>query len=248
MPDPATVAATGHREDGVPLQGKWHVYPEMAAAGLWTTPADLCRLAITVQRAIGGVDEAFLRRDVARAMLTRQFGSELGLGFFLEGTDATLRFSHGGGNEGFRCYLVAYADRPQGAAVMTNADGGWALNGEILRTVAAEYGWLLDPSYTSPPTARAEARPIVLAADTLASYEGEYVVRPDFRVTIALVDGALQVQPTGQSAFAVDPVSETTFVARPLNVEVTFRRDDGGVRGLTLRQDGTEMSGRKGEA
>jgi len=32
-------AATAHPWKGRPLPGRWHVYPEMAAAGLWTTPA-----------------------------------------------------------------------------------------------------------------------------------------------------------------------------------------------------------------
>ena len=37
---PARAAATawGTYTDGKPVHGKWHVYPEMAAAGLWTTP------------------------------------------------------------------------------------------------------------------------------------------------------------------------------------------------------------------
>jgi CubicO group peptidase (beta-lactamase class C family) len=36
-------AAAGYRGDGSPVAGKRHVYPEMAAAGLWTTAGDLAR-------------------------------------------------------------------------------------------------------------------------------------------------------------------------------------------------------------
>ena len=39
-------AATGYRSDGREVEGKIHVYPEMAAAGLWTTPTDLAKFAI----------------------------------------------------------------------------------------------------------------------------------------------------------------------------------------------------------
>jgi len=42
-------AATGHESKGSVLQGKWHVYPEMAPAGLWSTPTDLSRFAIELQ-------------------------------------------------------------------------------------------------------------------------------------------------------------------------------------------------------
>jgi CubicO group peptidase (beta-lactamase class C family) len=38
-------AATAYESDGEEVEGKWHIYPEMAAAGLWTTPTDLARFA-----------------------------------------------------------------------------------------------------------------------------------------------------------------------------------------------------------
>jgi len=44
-------AASAYQSDGTKVRGDWHVYPEMAAAGLWTTPSDLARWAIAVQRA-----------------------------------------------------------------------------------------------------------------------------------------------------------------------------------------------------
>jgi CubicO group peptidase (beta-lactamase class C family) len=242
----APVAATGHREDAVPLRGNWHVYPEMAAAGLWTTPTDLCRLALAVQGSVAGASGAFLRQDLARAMLTRQFRSDLGLGFFLEGEGPSLRFSHGGGNEGFRCYLVAYAEHPVGAAAMTNADGGWALNREILETIAAEYGWPLDPSHHAAPTGWEPPEILTLGADALAPFVGEYSIRPDFRVTVAMKGESLVIQPTGQAPIEVDPTSPTTFVARDLNVEIAFQRDDHGVvTGLTLKQDDREATAAK---
>src|SRR5262249_26326956 len=38
-------AATGYRNDGTAIPGKFHTYPEQAAAGLWTTPTDLAKFA-----------------------------------------------------------------------------------------------------------------------------------------------------------------------------------------------------------
>jgi CubicO group peptidase (beta-lactamase class C family) len=37
----SSLAATPYRGDGKPVKGGWHTYPEIAAAGLWTTPSDL---------------------------------------------------------------------------------------------------------------------------------------------------------------------------------------------------------------
>ena len=47
-------AAQGTSPDGSALPGGWLVYPEMAAAGLWTTPSDLGRFAIGVARSVRG--------------------------------------------------------------------------------------------------------------------------------------------------------------------------------------------------
>jgi hypothetical protein len=93
--------------------------PEMAAAGLWTTPSDLLRVAIAVQGACAGIPGALLSPDMTRELLMPQMSGEVGLGFFLYGGGTERRFSHGGANEGFRCELVSHADRGPGAAVMT---------------------------------------------------------------------------------------------------------------------------------
>ena len=52
--DRAKLTATGHTMDRKPVKGRWHIYPEMAAAGLWTTPSDLVRFAIGVEEAVRG--------------------------------------------------------------------------------------------------------------------------------------------------------------------------------------------------
>ncbi len=50
----AKLTASGYYGDRSPVKGRWHIYPEMAAAGLWTTPSDLARFAIGVQEAARG--------------------------------------------------------------------------------------------------------------------------------------------------------------------------------------------------
>ncbi len=103
-------AASAHLRDGSVVPGGWHVYPELAAAGLWTTPSDLARYAIGVQRTSSGWPCAILSTELARQMLTSQADSgradfpAIGLGPFVGGEGASRRFCHGGGNEGFGGY------------------------------------------------------------------------------------------------------------------------------------------------
>ena len=63
-PERAALTATGHLADRSAVEGRWHVYPEMAAAGLWTTPSDLARFAMEIQRTLAGANAAALRRTL----------------------------------------------------------------------------------------------------------------------------------------------------------------------------------------
>jgi len=131
----AARAATGHESGGEPLEGSWHTYPEMAAAGLWTTPSDLARFAIEIRRSYLGASKGFLSPALAGEMVKRQAG-EYGLGFQVpEGRER--RFRHRGGNAGYRALLEMSVDSGDGIAVMTNADSGDALIEEILAAAAS---------------------------------------------------------------------------------------------------------------
>ena len=136
----AALAATGHRLDGPAIPGRWHVYPEMAAAGLWTTAADLARFAIGLQRAFAGAADPVLSAPMVRAMLTRQQDDD-GLGVFLEGNGQTLRFSHSGVDAGFDAFLVGYASEGKGAVVLINKNEDSDAVPEIVKAVAKKYGW-----------------------------------------------------------------------------------------------------------
>ncbi len=43
-------ASTAYNSEGVEIRGKWHVYPEQAASGLWTTPSDLAKVILEIQK------------------------------------------------------------------------------------------------------------------------------------------------------------------------------------------------------
>ncbi|WP_353068310.1 serine hydrolase domain-containing protein [Tunturibacter empetritectus] len=133
-------AAHGYGPNGEPLPGGFHIYPEMAAAGLWATPSDLARAAIEVQQEYAGNSHKVLSQALAEEMLTRQ-KDNWGLGFEVEKPGATPRFDHFGVNTGFISVLEAYRDRGQGIVIMTNGQQGEKLITEILRAVAHEYAW-----------------------------------------------------------------------------------------------------------
>jgi CubicO group peptidase (beta-lactamase class C family) len=138
-------AAWPHDGMGAPVTGGPHTYPELAAAGLWSTPGDLLRYAIAVRDSARGKTGALLDQALATEMLTPGKGG-YGLGLEVHGAPADHDFSHGGSNEGYENFLVAYTDTGDGVAVMTNGAQGNELGLEITRSVAAAYDW---PSYHS---------------------------------------------------------------------------------------------------
>jgi hypothetical protein len=108
---------------------------------LWTTPSELARFAIELRNAFHGKSQRVLSAAAARQMLVRQRKDLNGLGVVLRGEGKTLSFSHGGTNRGFVCGLVAFVQSGDGVVIMTNGDRGQALIQELLRAIAAEYGW-----------------------------------------------------------------------------------------------------------
>jgi CubicO group peptidase (beta-lactamase class C family) len=137
----ASNAARAHGGAGRRMGAPWHVYPEQAAAGLWTTPSDLARFAIEVQRAIRGERGAVLKQASAREMLAPVGTGDYAVGFSIADRGEGWYFSHGGSNWGFRCDLVAHFRKGYGVAIMTNGDNGSQLISELEARIAAAYNW-----------------------------------------------------------------------------------------------------------
>jgi CubicO group peptidase (beta-lactamase class C family) len=143
-------AASGHYINGKAVKGRFHTYPEMAAAGLWTTPGDLARFAIEMQLSLQGKSNKVLSKEMTVRMLTPVVEDFNGLGFFLIKKGKAMYFGHGGADEGFRAELLVHKERGYGVVVMVNSDNGPIIN-EIIGAVAREYDW---EDFQPPPAAQ----------------------------------------------------------------------------------------------
>jgi CubicO group peptidase (beta-lactamase class C family) len=139
-PKHQAITARGHDATGAPIAEQWRAHPELAAGGLWSTPTDIAKWVIAVQRAYAGVSTGLLTRELAQQMLTPQI-SNWGLGPAIDGRGTTARFSHDGGKVGFRSSMVGYCEGGQGAIVTTNGERGNHLCVEILHSLARAYDW-----------------------------------------------------------------------------------------------------------
>jgi CubicO group peptidase (beta-lactamase class C family) len=213
------MAATPYEGDGKPIAGGAHTYPEMAAAGLWTTPTDLAKYEIEVERSLVGEANHVLSKEMTAQMLTRGMG-DWGLGVEIGGSKDDPTFTHGGVNEGFESSFVAYQKGGDGAVVMTNAQDGGRLAGEVMRSIAAEYGW---PDFKPKVVAT-----VALDAKILAEYVGTYEVGPNFDIVIAVMDGHLVASAMGQGEEEVIAESTTKFMVPGVGAEFEFHPDAQG--------------------
>ncbi len=134
-------AARAHSRTGESMGDRWHVYPEQAAAGLWTTPTDLAKFAIEVQLSLLGKSSRVLSETMAREMVSPVGVGPFAVGFQVAKEGEGWYFMHGGSNWGFQCDLMAHRVKGYGAVIMTNGDGGGALIRELRRVIQQEYAW-----------------------------------------------------------------------------------------------------------
>jgi CubicO group peptidase (beta-lactamase class C family) len=142
-PDAALTAraTSGHFGDGKELPDRWHLFPEHAAAGLWSTPTDLAKLLVQLAHTWQGFSSIFLHRRTLAEMLTRQNGGPYGLGAAVAGGGASLVLMKRGQNIGYQGYLILYPATGQGMVVMTNSDTGSKLAEALIKRAAAAYAW-----------------------------------------------------------------------------------------------------------
>ena len=134
-------AARAHGLDGQAMDAKWHVYPELEAAGLWTTPSDLARFLIEVQQSVRGRSNRVLSRAMAEQMVNPVGVGDYAVGLGVSKIGEGWYVGHGGSNWGFRCDMRAHKAKGYGVAVMTNGDRGGRIIEEIERRIEAAYHW-----------------------------------------------------------------------------------------------------------
>lgn len=231
----AANAASGHDYAGRPMNGRWHVFPEQAAAGLWTTAGDYARWLIALQRAWNGRSDQILSPAAARAMGTLPAASEVfGLGPKIIGRGRARRFQHGGSNVGYKCGSNAFLDGSRGAVVLTNADGGTQLAEEVFVAIARAFDW---PDYLRPART-----PLTLTAADRARYAGVYQLGPDApfaQVEIADERDALVYRMGGMPGGPIHAASATSFFSTGSLFDIEFGfGGSGAAETVSVRDDG----------
>jgi CubicO group peptidase (beta-lactamase class C family) len=207
QPIPAAMAhnaASGYLPDRSLVKGNWHVYPEYSPDGLWTTPTDLARFVIDLQRSVTSDNGKVLNRATAAQMVEPLLAPYGAVGMGLEDKNGERYFDHGGWNEGFCGWIVGHVKNGKGAVIMVNGNNMDIL-GEVGRSIARAYDWpKFVPQYKEQP----------LDASTLDALTGRYRVGTDDMVTITRNGKKLIRQPLNEEANEIIHIGDHVFVSR----------------------------------
>lgn len=250
--------ARGHLASGAPTPGGWQVYPELAAAGLWTTPTDLAKLAIATAESWTGRSTKVLSTDAAREMLA-PYRERMGLGWVVRSGDSLGYFAHSGGNQGYRAHIEMLASVGKGVVVMTNSDVGHPLSALITLAVAQRFAW---PDSGERRLSRASAQLLAeqmagvgkvftrvsIDAALLTRYAGRYELAPgfDFAITADTARSRLMIRLGDQGRLPAYPACDTEFFFEAVDAQIEFVIDSADrVSSLRLHQGGRTQDARR---
>ncbi len=233
-------AASGHERFDTPVPGRYHIYPEMAAAGLWTTAPDLARWAIALARAYNGEPNSIFSTAMARQMISHQVpvappgGTDYwGLGVTVAGQGDSIAFSHGGRDEGFVARAVMWPRLGRGLFILTNGVSG-ALMNEINRAFADLYGHGAGPRPTRAVVAMDGAALAALAGRYHAVSASQ---RDTLRLEVTATAELLRLwDPTLQRTRYLLPGGGDAFFDFDTGTPFSFERENGRASALVMGQ------------
>ena len=226
--------ATGYyAQNGTPVKGNFHIYPEQAAAGLWTTPSDLARYIIECQLAYQGKSKKVLSQAMMQKRMTPYIDSVAALGVFIQKKAGITYFNHNGGNEAFLCTSYGSLENGKGMVIMINGDN-YNIIAELTNSIAQVYQWegFFNPEYK---------KRINLPSDSAALYAGNYKLNKDI-ITLKLIGTKLVIQQNGQPAEGYETIfsdlNSFSLVEVPGANFKVMRNANGEVHQLELKQGG----------
>ena len=218
-----TNASAAYNSKGEIAEGFWNNYPEQAAAGLWTTPTDLAKYAIEIQQILAGKENGVLSKKTIEQMLTKH-KNNWGLGPSLQWEKDSLIFRHGGKNRGFTNEFISFANKGSAVIVMTNADNGGRLIGEILKAFSKKYNWGISNQKI--------IETIEIPVEKLKKWEGKYKLNfkvngiGDYLIDIKVENNKLIVNdPNNGEINTLTATKEFDFIDLETGTSVKFNMD-----------------------
>ncbi|MHA7059491.1 serine hydrolase domain-containing protein [Aquimarina sp. M1] len=223
--------AFGHKGNGKTLNNNYNLYPESAAAGLWTTPTDLAKLIIDIQQSLKTEPSKILSLQSAKELIKPTVNkSNSALGLFTQKEDGELYLQHSGSNRGFRGKFFFGADKGDGVVIMVNGTNTEIIE-EVIRSVASVYNWVgFENLVTSSD--------LNLNDKDLSQYVGVYALE-NREVNVNIKKGKLVLSEKGKWSSNLTALTKSTFVVDIVKPQATIefvKDNDGTISRCILKQ------------
>ena len=223
--------AFGHKDNGKTLNNNYNIYPESAAAGLWTTPTDLAKLIIDIQRSLKTEPSKILSLQAGKELIKPTVDkSNSALGLFIQKENGELYLQHSGSNRGFRGKFFFGADKGDGVVIMANGTNTEIIE-EIIRSVASVYNWVGFENLVA-------SSDLNLNDTDLSKYVGVYALE-NREVNVSVKKGKLVLSEKGKWSSNLTAFNKSTFVVDIVKPQasIEFIKDtDGSISKCILNQ------------
>lgn len=214
--------AYGHKGNSKTLKNNYNIYPEFAAAGLWTNPKNLSKLIIDIQLSLKDGTGKILSQQTTKELIEPTLkNSNSALGVFLENHNGQLYLQHSGANKGFRGKFYFSEENGNGVVIMLNGINTEIIE-EIIRSVASVYNW------TSFEKLVASSE-LKLDDTDLNKYVGTYTLE-DREINVSVKKGKLILAEKGKWSSKLTALNNSKFVVDIFKPQATieFVKDANG--------------------
>jgi len=207
----------------------WDFQSFAGAGALRSTAPDMLKFSRAMlagrKGPLGGAAERALQPIGSMA------GMDIGYAVMMSGPAERRTYFHGGGTGGYRAHWMILPDTNEALVVLASNSG--ADIEKVPNAVISERYKLARP-----------AAPAV-ALSNPAEYNGVYRVSPKLAMTFVAQNGKLYGRMTGQLFNALAPSGADTFINERAGAELSFKRENGKITAVTLRQRGNTMEGKR---
>lgn len=221
-------------------------YANVGATSLFTTVDDFQRWADNFRTMKVG-NENVMKMMESRGILNNGDTLSYAFGQVAGNYRGLKTWSHGGGDAGYRTFLLRFPDQHYSICVFSNygsfdpADLGYKTAGIYLKD------YINDDDMGQEMTEETDTvEKVQVPVSLLEEYAGRYVLMEQIILDFRLDDGQFFVQAPGQSKSAVEARSDTLFYVPDGKATIIFRRStEGVVNGFRFLQGGGELIARR---
>lgn len=210
----------------------WHLGVLGGAGALRSTAADMLRFGEALLH-----PETTALKDAFAIALTPQAeiassGGQIGLGIFINKREGETVLQHDGGTGGYRSGLQVIPTKGfVRVALISNGDLGGS---EVIAGTSE-----------AAATPAMDHKEVTLAKDLMGQYPGVYELDRESRFTVLLHQGKLWLRLTGQPFMPAFAMADDRFFNKSVAAEVSFNRENGQIKSLTLFQNGRELTAKR---